>query len=67
MADYRCWNLLAAKTSSLMKRRRKTDEDSGHHLVIDFFSSESPSESQAPVESVSQQVLRWSNTDKIYK
>ena len=38
--------------------------------MIDFSSdldSESPSESQAPVESVPQQVLRRSNTDKIYK
>ena len=33
------------------------NEDSGHHLVIDFSSSESPSESQAPVESVPQQVF----------
>ena len=29
--------------------------------------SESPSESQAPVESVPQQALRRSNTDKIYE
>ena len=38
--------------------------------MIDFSSdldSESPSESQAPVESVPQQVMRTSNTDKIYK
>ena len=44
-----------------------SNEDTGHHLVIDFSSSESPSESQAPVESVPQIVLRWSKTDKIYK
>ena len=38
--------------------------------MIDFSSdldSESFSESQAPVESVPQQVLSRSNTDKIYK
>ena len=38
--------------------------------MIDFSSdldSESPSESQAPVESVPQQVLKMSNTDKVYK
>ena len=47
-----------------------SNEDSGHHLVIDFSSdldSESPSENQVPVESVPQQVLKMSNTDKVYK
>ena len=40
------------------------------NLVIDFSSdldSESPSESQAPVQSVPKQILKMSNTNKVYK